>query len=479
MGERPLATLLRRGPRARVAPVASENRRDPAQLDERDTERALRTIADRDLDRAADARHILNALTWGEGLHRLTQAAVQDWLWYRLPTRYLTDEEGFAASMAEIAAELFDELGLDRYAELCRSETTAAVHAAFERDDQEGFVALREARARSGIDVPDLEDFEWSHLMGVEEAAARAAVESALEAALAAGELVVGAPRWRIRQREIVARVLDTEHPDQLGQTWRTAVVTERLAGWVDQSARVLPEFAAWRASVANRLLHAIPPPPDVADRVAPITWLLTEWGESQKLTQAGNLNTAFVRHVAANPAWAASVWSTTNPRSENEQYWLQDVRVLLTRTGMLRRRGRELRRTAAGAALAVSAEGAWSWLTHAAVGDPWDAFVFEAHALALLAGESLTDDERFDAVAGIGAALGWRTVDQYGDYDDPDRADVARALRTPEMLFELCGLVARHEDHRDPRWALSAAGYSALHAILRDRATGPRRDVR
>ena len=85
---------------------------------------------------------------------------------------------------------------------------------------------MRKARDGSGLEPPDLEDFVWADVMGMEEAAARSAVERALEQAIAAGTLTVGGRGWRSRQREVATAAFDADHPEQPGQTWRTVVLT-------------------------------------------------------------------------------------------------------------------------------------------------------------------------------------------------------------------------------------------------------------
>ena len=96
-----------------------------------------------------------------------------------------------------------------------------------------------------------------------------------MEEAIADGELVVGGRGWRARQREITERVLDSDHPSQPGQTWRTAVVTERIGTWVDAASMRSADLGRRRARPSKRLLHPILPPPDVAEHMAPLTWLL------------------------------------------------------------------------------------------------------------------------------------------------------------------------------------------------------------
>ena len=74
---------------------------------------------------AGDAFEVL---TWGQGPRVLRQGRVQVWLWYWVSTKYVRDEVEYMSRPA--AAALFDELGLHRYATICRSPETEAVHAA-------------------------------------------------------------------------------------------------------------------------------------------------------------------------------------------------------------------------------------------------------------------------------------------------------------------------------------------------------------
>ena len=107
------------------------NRRSTIDLDDEDVDGAIERMAGRDLDQGRDAEHVYDTLTWGEGPSRIDQAGVQRWLWYELPTKYMTDEPGYMTRLAAVAAEMFDELGLDAVRRaLCRSQVTAGVHAA-------------------------------------------------------------------------------------------------------------------------------------------------------------------------------------------------------------------------------------------------------------------------------------------------------------------------------------------------------------
>ena len=238
-----------------MAPVP-RNRRQPWELTEDDVIAALARIGERDEDLGREADHVCNTLTWDEGPGQIRRVGVQDWLWYRLPTKYITDEAGYMGRLAETAAVLFDELGLDAYAAVCRDERTASVHAAFERSDAEGFKAMRKAREASGIEPPDLDDFEWGQTMGMEEACAHATVENVLEAAIEAGDLAVGNRGWRVRQQEITGATLDGDHREQPGQSWRTVVVTERIGEWVRATTRShAPQDGASQEPTSRRRL--------------------------------------------------------------------------------------------------------------------------------------------------------------------------------------------------------------------------------
>ena len=58
------------------------------------------------------------------------------------------------------------------------------------------------------------------------------------------------------------------------------------------------------RARVARHLLHPVATPPDVAERLEPITWLLQQIGDEQPLTPSGYLSTAFLRLIHDGHPW-------------------------------------------------------------------------------------------------------------------------------------------------------------------------------
>ena len=453
----------------------SRNLVAPAELLARDVDDALDRIAARDPALARRAADAFEGLTWGEGPGVLRQGGLQEWLWYVVPTKYITDEVGYMGRLADGAAALFDELGLHRYAAICRSPETEAVHAAFDERDSEGFEALRKAMQRSGIAPPDVDGFEWSAVMGVTEAQARSAVEDALEQALAGGAFVVGSRGWRAAQADAAAAALDADHPELPGQSWRTAVVTERLGHWVDAGRLRSELLGSARAKVANRLMHPVEPPDGLPQAVAPLTWFLARFGDEQPLTQAGYLAPAFVRSCHAERPWSDPLPMERPPRSEADDFALHELRVWLQRAGALRKRKDRLLRTSAGAAMAADPAMAWDRLGRHLVPSGWDGFVAETAMLMLVGqgGEMLRQDV-VDFVVSAAAAAGWATT-VGRERQAPQTHDVAWSLGGSLRLWQLFGLAVESGDWRERRLELSDVGAAAVLTSLRHAAAGPR----
>jgi len=454
-------------------PRTVRNRRRPRELSERDIELALDRIASRSDERAREARHVYDSLAWGEGPEQMTQAVVQNWLWHQLPTKYLTDEAGFMARLTGIAAELFDELGLDGYSAICRSRSTVEVHAAFDRSRKDGYEEMRRALDASGIEPPDTDSLRWGDVMGIEESLARSAIEAALERAIDAGELSVGGPGWRTRQREITDATLDRDHPSQPGQTWRTAIATERIGSWIEEAARRSDELGRLRSRIGNRLLHPIDPPPDVAERLAPITWLLQRIGSEQALTQAGYLNRTFVLAVHGERPWD-DPFDTGPPRSETDEITLHRLRGFLEGAGALRKRGYALQRTKRGKAMAVDPSAAWAVLAERLGANPWSRFVTETYGLLLVdRGGPVKDKELTRVIVALAGEVGWRTGGDGGS--EPTDRDVSWAFSDSRALMVLCGLLDEDGDWGSRQYRLITAGEALVLAMLRATAAGPR----
>ncbi|MDE0115852.1 MAG: hypothetical protein OXT07_04455 [bacterium] len=451
---------------------------DPAGLSEDDVVEALARIAARDADLERSADHAYEALTWGQGPGVLRQAGLQFWLWYALPTKYITDEVGYMGRLAQGAAALFDELGLNGYAAICRSSATAEVHAAYDRSDADGRRATGRAMEKSGIDPPDLADFTWSDFMGGEESSAHSAVEDALERAIAAGDVVVGGRGWRAAQAAAAAEALDGDHPDLPGQSWRTAVLTERLEQWVGAVRHHSRSLGSARAAVVNRLLHPVEPPSGVFAAVAPLVWLLDRHGDEQPLTQAGYLAPSFVRSLQDERPWELALPLDREMRTEGDDMVLLALREWLQLAGALRKRKSKLKRTTAGAAMAADPAQTWNALTRHLAPRGWEGFVAETVLLHLLDSTGHESDLSYDSVlmfvAAVAEDMGWTTTDD-GARRAPSDSDVSWALFDIRQVWVACGLVAFDGSWRDRRIALTEAGEAAALSYLRHTATGPR----
>jgi hypothetical protein len=455
-----------------------QNRLEPMELTAADGQEVIGLIGERDAGLAREASHVLESLTSGEGPQVLRQAGVQHWLWYVLTTKYLTDEVGYMSRLAEVAAVLFDELGLHRYAAICRSDTTRGVHAAFDESNAAGRAAMRKAEDASGIEPTDLDDFEWGDLMGYAESMARSAVEDALEAAVVSSRLVVGSRGWRRHQAEITVGALDGDHPVEPGQSWRTVVVTKRIQQWVDAAERRCRPLAALRGGMANRLLHPIDTPAGVVSMMLPLTWFLSSFGDDQPLTQAGYVSPAVVRRLHAEAPWDDRLASDGPPRTEIDAPMVHQVRSWLQAAGALRGHNKALRCTKLGAAAATDPDEAWRLLVSNLGEQGWDRFVVECCGLVMLdrAGGISTRELHAD-VAGMAADMGWATSEGGGQRRPPGEREVARVFYGMSSILRVCGVVAESGDWRDRRVELSVEGAATMLAAIRASAAGPRSD--
>ncbi len=454
---------------------------NPAGLKQDDVIEALSRIAAQDAALAHSAGHAYDALTGGEGPWVLRQAGLQFWLWYAVPTKYVTDDAHYMGRLAQGAAALFDELGLFSYSAICRSSVTAEVHAAYDRSDTDGRRATSRAMERSGIAPPDLADFVWSDFMGGEESSARAAVEDALERAVAEGDVVVGDRGWRAAQATVAESALNQDHPDLPGQSWLTAVVTERLGHWVGSTQRRSHRLGSARATVANRLLHPVEPPSDTSAAVDPLMWLLDRHGDEQPLTQAGYLTPSFVKSLQDGRPRGLNCPVGREIRSERDDVTLLALRKWLQLCGALRKRKSNLIRTKAGATMATDPARTWNALTRYLTPQGWDGFAAETALLHLLDTAHHDVEPSFDSilefVAAVAEDMGWTTTED-GRRRMPSEIDVAWALSDSRRLWVSCGLLTGRGTWQDKRFALTEAGEAAALGRLRHTAAGPRTSV-
>jgi hypothetical protein len=437
----------------------------PAVGDDR-VERVLAEMvaADRDLGQLAEG--VYESLTWGEGIQVIDQNAVQYFAWYTLPAKWMIPD-GDRPKVLRAAAELFDRLDLARYAEVCRSATTAGVHAAFGRSHKAGLEAFRRAEQQSGLDPPNLDDFQWGQIMGMEESSARSRIARSLEEAIVAGRFTPGRRGWKTEAAAVTAEVLDGPHPTMPGQSHRSAILTERLQNWIHGVEGRSPILHDLRSRHANRLLHPIPPPEDLDDRMVPVARLLDGIGDGVTLTSAGYLPTALVAEAFERFGWA-EIW-IGNPRSEADLVPLLEVHELLRRAGAVRRRGRTERLTSRWQAMRHDTEATWRALATVLSGSDWDRAVAEVYTLLLVDGVSAAGALDAGATAALGE-YGWSVGGV-----PPRERDVSYAWwETARPLLALGGF--DRESRRSFRnVGLSEFGLATLLEHVRAHATGPR----
>jgi len=432
---------------------------------------AIAALAAEDTGVAEDAKAALEWLTAGEGIGVLTQERLQDFLWYQLPMKWLTDT-GHHRRVAAALARACDLLGLPRYAAICRSATTAGVLDAYERSDARGKAAFRKADLASGISPPDLPELEWGAMMGLEESRALSSTAGILELAVAAGDLAPGGSGWKARQQEIVRAHLTVPRAELEGGTYLEAIRTERMTWWLEGLGRSRARRRIVER-IAGRLGTPVELPPGTDDPIPPLRWLLARLAEGQALTQTGNLSRAFVQEAATRFGWwDLSLFSL--PRNEDELYDLRQTRRLAERLGALRRSGKTLTLTTRGRALLADPEALWRAASHAIIPDhPFDGAIGEV-ALAMMSVEdAIPDDGLDDEVAAVIGEEGWRDR-RTGVPADRQAISIGRHQTT--NLLRALNLLVVGGDWRDRTIGLTEVGRATALEALHHRATGPRR---
>ena len=122
------------------------------------------------------------------GLDEIALATVERLVWYELPYKWAGPLEE-VAEIVGVAGDVLERVGKARYAELCRSPQTRVILDAYAASPDAGFEAFKKAFRASGIDPPDLDDFAWGDMMGMEEVEAARLTSRALEDAMDAGRL--------------------------------------------------------------------------------------------------------------------------------------------------------------------------------------------------------------------------------------------------------------------------------------------------
>jgi hypothetical protein len=430
---------------------------------------ALERLRAEDERLGGDAKAALNSLTWDEGLETITQYGLQRFLWYELPRKWMTDLDG-KRHLAMALGRVLDLVGLPRYAAICRSPETDAVLAAYERDDREGFAAFRRAEERSGVHPPDLPEFTWGPVMGMQEAGAFWSTAAALELAITGGQLRPGGRGWRAVQQGIARRHLTAARAELDGRTWLEVVLDERVEEWArsrGQARRALVEPLSARLRGGP-----VEVPAGAAEAVGPLRWLLARAGEGIALTQKGNLARAVVVESVERFGWQPL---PNPPRGEDDVVELWVLRDLARDLGAVRRSGRRLVATRAGRTLAGDAEALWRAVAdQLGGGDDFGAIVTELVLALLLDADEALQAELVERVHAAVVGEGWH---DRATGRPPDPEAVRRELAEPLRLLGVLGLSREGGDWRARTVALTGVGRATVLEALRARATGPRPD--
>jgi hypothetical protein len=356
------------------------------------------------------ADHARAAMEWmlpdGGGLAEVTQMKVQQFVWYFLPAKWLTN----AAEHHEIARSLGDLLsaaGLDRYAAICRDPLTHRVIDAYEVSSEVGRQALREALEGSGVEPPDSDVLSWGSVMGIDESQARDDVSTMLEAAIVKGDLVVGGRGWKAQAARLTAAFLELPTTRFGGRTPLEVVRAERMERWVQLSNG--PARQRLFAEVLPLLREPAVMPEALADSLAPVRALLTGVGDGVTLTQAGYLPKALVVTLNDRFKWYDLAGYKAN--SEADVIALLDLHALLRRARLLTKRGRKLAVSAAGQRCLADDERLFGVLAvQAMTGDDFDVDVATMRAAHLLTVAGEPSETAVDALVYDAVAERWST---------------------------------------------------------------------
>ncbi len=413
-----------------------------------------------------------DGLTAGEGEEILTQAGVQDFLWYRLPAKY-PDETWLPIARATVA--LLEELGLDRYAAIAGSATTRTVLEAWTEDDTRGVARYRVAAEASGVKPPDTELLEWGSVMGLDEASAYSRMEWELERAIVAGALVPGSSGWKSRAASLTEHALRGTAPRGPGRSWHQLIIEERIRMWVEVAHP--EELRRWREARAGMFIDPSRSPEDQEPVIAPIRWLLQACRAGVELTQSGYLPPPIVRDGVERFGW----WEWHGqPRSEADVHQLGALRETATRLRLVTKRGRSLATSRQGRALVDDPSALWrSIATTIGATDDYAAMLSELIAHRLLDGPAIADALE-QAIVPIVTAQGWRSGGL-----PVDERQIVLSVHRPLYWWRLFRLL----DEVRPRWidghptgpnvtSLTVAGRAAAVEYLRARATAPRKSL-
>lgn len=440
---------------------------------------AFMALADIDPSAVDDARDIVAGITGHRGIDDPSVLSLADmlrWLWLRLPTQPGLDPTARAA-VVQSASTLFALLERPAWVGHCRSDTTAKVHAAWDRSPDHGMKAFRKAFSASGVEAPDVDDFQWGTWFGPDEQRACDLVELVLERAIGEGNIVPGRRGWKQEAARVTSAVLEMEARHGFGQRWIDLIVTERLGQWVDAGDAATPTLSRLRGRIVNQLLHPVPVPTDAAAALRPLTWLCVRIDASGdkglKLTSRGYLERAVVEEAADELGWRLPGRAV---RSEADLRRLSTLRFLAMESGLIDIFDGRLITTVDGVAVGSDVGHVWrAVVQYAGQRRTFDGAALHAVLLVVLGDEGHTSWRGVSALAAEALGeLGW-TSGRTGQACTED--DVMAATAEWRRMLDILGVFS-YGDVFTGGIELTSFGRSLALAILRVQAAGARRDT-
>lgn len=429
-------------------------------------------LSKRDVDRALDrhrdeawtwaARHGWEALTWTGESPNVPLIDFQEYIWYRLPVKYLTAIE-HKLEILDGLERLLDVLGYEHHAALCRSIQTKRIIQEWDRSETAARAMFRHAMGSSGVMPPDVDSLRWGSIMGMEESGVHTGASIMLEKAIAAGVFTPGAGNWRRDQKTVVEVFLrQIGRPGGLRHIDR--IHAERIDDWLRRGG---PARKRLLAQLSERLTAPERVPPGTAEALKPLIRLLELAEPALKLTQKGSVPPEQVRRLTEEFGWWDAPWR--GPHREDDVPEIGELRKLARGAGLVKLSKGKLLITPAGRKAIADPEGAWSQLVdHVASGRGFTFFLMEPLLASLLNGPA-TISSLHEVMAEYAQESGWRNSN-----GEPIAADHMRWEFWP-AVHPLMAVSAISGGWPSREVALTGFGIPTAIAILWHRAVAPR----
>lgn len=435
-------------------------------------EQALRHLDD---SARNDARAALESLLpehgdWAD----LLQLTLQEFLWYHLPVKWLTDSSHHH-EVAWALGDLFEAAGLDRYAGLCRSAATHELIAQWADNREEARERFRGLVADSGVNPPDTPLLTWGSMQGLSEYAAGLHVSAALEAAVVEGSLVPGRRGWRSVAAAVTERTLRGPDPHGEHSCLLARVETDRRRDWLAETQRRIGLTGEPAATLAAHL--ASPPTDDVVHAVAaslePLVWFLSQIGDGLNLTERGYLPRRLALDADERYAWF-DLRPKFTVRGERDLPELTLIHALARETRLVTlRRGRLTLSAQGRAALADEPSLVRAILSVIFAPTTWEGDAAVGMAVALACADPATRVSTADLDAALHRHLQARWRAGASDLTVADVRGAGRRLDSSGRVFAWFAPAERGVWDRAPQ--LTEVGRHALLLGLRMVACAPR----